>query len=96
MTVYWTHTSGSGDASGVLSFRVSSGGNGDAISAGGYAGIHSTGSNSETNGASMQGLLPMVGVFPVRNSEEDDWDMVVAFAVPIGSSAEAHLWVVTA
>ena len=96
MTVYWTHLSGSGDANGVASFRVGSDGNGDAISAGGYAGIHTTGSNNETNGASMQGLLPMVGSFPVRDSEEDDWDMLVAFAAPIGANVEVHLWVVTA
>jgi hypothetical protein len=96
MTVYWTHTTGSGDANGVASFRVSSGGNGDAISVGGYVGIHTTGSNSETNGASAQGLMPMVETFPVRNSEEDDYDMVVGFAVPTCVNVEAHLWVVTA
>jgi hypothetical protein len=94
--VYWQHLTGSGDANGVASWRVTSGGNGSAISAGGYVGVHTTGSQNEQNGASAQGLMPLVALFPVRNNEEADWDMVVGFAVPTGVNVEAHLWVATA
>lgn len=96
MAVYWLHTTGSGDANGVAAWRFGSDGNGDVISVGGYVGVHTTGSNNEINGASAQGLMPMVITIPVRDSEEDDWDMLVGFAVPHGLQVEAHLWAATA
>jgi hypothetical protein len=96
MQVYWSHLTGNGDANGVASWRVTSGGNGDAISAGGYVGIHTTGSTNEENGASAQGLMPLVETFPVFNEANDQWDMLLGFAVPAGVAVEAHLWVAVA
>lgn len=94
-TVYWQHLTGAGDANGVMAYRVSSGGNGDVLAVGGYAAAVSAPA-SEVDGASAQGLMPIVVTIPVRNSEESDWDMMIGFAVPTSLPARAHIWVMTA
>jgi hypothetical protein len=96
--VYWTHIGATAAATeeGVLAYRVGSGGNGDATSGGGYVGVHSSGSNSETNGASAQGAFPLVMSIPIFNDTSQEWEMLLGFAVPFGVSVEAHLWVAVA
>jgi hypothetical protein len=97
MQIVWSHTgSGPGNANGVAWFGVGSGGLGDAIAGGGYAYVPASGNGSETDGTSAQGLFPIVATYPVFDSNHNEWDLQIGFAVPHGLSVSAHLWVAVA
>ena len=96
MTIYWTHSTTTGDANGVGWTGGGSGGNGDAIGGGGYVAVYAGGAvPSETDGSSAQGLFPLVATRLVWNTNYGgQWDFVLGFAVPAGLAVATHTWVV--
>lgn len=97
MALVWTHASITGNENGVGWCTATTGVDAsDAINCGGYACIPDTGTGSETDGSSAQGLIPLVATLRVHDSVHARWDFKLGFAVPAGATAEAHVWVTNA
>lgn len=94
MAFIWTHTTVTGNENGVgwctATTRV---GAWNAMAGGGYACLPTSGSGSETDGSSAQGLLPLVAIIPVFDSSLAAWGYKVGFALAHSATAEAHVWV---
>ena len=92
MTIYWIHANTLGDGNNVgFAYSVGPAGT-HAVAGGGYAHYDATGSSTETNGNSADGMYPIVAAFPQHDPGPDITSFRVGFAVPEGMTVRTHVW----